>query len=112
MDKNIKYGILYEYYKDLLSEKQQESIEQYYFEDLSLTEIAEIQGVSKQAVSTNIKRAELILDEYEDKLMLYRKNSEIVAFLEKLDCFIEEKVDKQAYEPINKMISEMISKLN
>lgn len=112
MDKNIKYGILHEYYKDLLSEKQQESIEQYYIEDLSLTEIAEIQGVSKQAISNNIKRAELLLDEYEDKLKLYRKNNEMINFLEKLNCFIGEKVDKQAYEPIKEMISDMISKLN
>ncbi len=112
MEKNIRYGILYEYYKDLLSEKQQESIEQYHYEDLSLTEIAEIQNISKQAVSTNIKRAELLLDEYEDKLKLYRKNKDMVSFLEDLDHVVKENTDKKVYETINKMISDMISKLN
>lgn len=112
MEKNIKIGILYQYYKDLLSEKQQESIEQYYLEDLSLTEIAEIQGVSKQAVSTNIKRAESLLVEYEEKLKLYSRYNEITNTLEELSDFVREKTDRQAYETIRKKISEMISKFN
>lgn len=112
MEKNIRYGILYEYYKDLLSEKQKESIEQYYMEDLSLTEIADLQDVTKQAVSTNIKRAESILDEYEKKLKLYRKNNDLIMFLDELNHIVEKNTDRQAYETINKKILEIKSKLN
>ena len=112
MEKNIMIGTLYQYYKDLLSEKQRASIEQYYIEDLSLTEIAEIQGVSKQAVSTNIKRGETLLEEYEQKLKLYSRFNDVSNGLEELSALIYENTDKQAYETIKEKISVLMSKLN
>ena len=68
MEKNVIIGILYEYYGELLTEKQSESIELYYLEDLSLTEIADVMKISKQSVSENIKRSEKALLNFEDKL--------------------------------------------
>lgn len=112
MDKNIEIGILYQYYKDLLSEKQSEAIEQYYIEDLSLTEIAENMDISKQAVSNNIKRAERDLLEFEEKLELYRKNVELNSSLNDLSQLVKKITDDKSYKLINEKISYMISKLN
>jgi len=112
MDKNIEIGILYQYYKDLLSEKQSEAIEQYYIEDLSLTEIAENMDISKQAVSNNIKRAERDLLGFEKKLELYRKNVEMNTSLNELSQLVKKITDDKSYKLINEKISYMISKLN
>lgn len=112
MEKNIEIGTLYQYYKDLLSEKQAEAIEQYYLEDLSLTEIAEITGVSKQAVSTNIKRAEKLLEDYENSLKVYEKLVYLVDSLKDLSKFLEGKTDKNTYEIVNEKISDIISNMN
>ncbi|MGL4642686.1 MAG: putative DNA-binding protein [Vagococcus fluvialis] len=62
---------LFEFYSTLLTEKQMNYIELYYGDDLSLGEIAEEYGVSRQAVYDNIKRTEKLLETYEKKLHLY-----------------------------------------
>lgn len=77
MDKVVEIGILFDYYGKLLTDKQFEIIDQYYNEDLSLSEIAEIHGISKQAVSENLKRAEKKLYNYEKKLLLVDRNQKI-----------------------------------
>lgn len=74
MDKVVEIGILFDYYGKLLTDKQFEIVDQYYNEDLSLSEIAEIHGISKQAVSENLKRAEKKLYNYEKKLLLVDRN--------------------------------------
>ena len=108
MEKNIIIGILYEYYQELLSEKQAEVIDQYYIEDLSLTEIADLHGISKQAVSQNIKRSEKALLDIEDKLKLYSKLSLIQKKLEDLDALIKTEVDHETYEKLHTEISLLI----
>lgn len=77
MDKVVEIGILFDYYGKLLTDKQFEIVDQYYNEDLSLSEIAEIHGISKQAVSENLKRAEKKLYNYEKKLLLVDRNQKI-----------------------------------
>ncbi|MFW3537608.1 putative DNA-binding protein [Vagococcus fluvialis] len=62
---------LFEFYSTLLTEKQMNYIELYYGDDLSLGEISEEYGVSRQAVYDNIKRTEKLLETYEKKLHLY-----------------------------------------
>lgn len=66
----LRVSLLFDFYGPLLTEKQQELVKQYYLEDLSLAEIAEGAGVSRQAVHDLIKRAESALEEYERKLGL------------------------------------------
>ena len=73
MDKHFKMVYLLDIYGGLLTERQQSYLDMYYNEDLSLSEIASREGVSRQAVSDLIKRSEKILDEYDDKLMLFDK---------------------------------------
>jgi predicted DNA-binding protein YlxM (UPF0122 family) len=67
-DKMLQVSMLYDFYGQLLTEKQQEIIQLYYSDDLSLGEISEQLGVSRQAVYDTIKRTEKILFEYEEKL--------------------------------------------
>ena len=77
MAKDMKVALLLDFYGDLLTEKQKDSLEFYYDNDLSLGEIAANLGISRQGVRDNIKRAEAILLEMEEKLGLAAKFSEI-----------------------------------
>ena len=68
-------------YGKLLTEYQLEIMELYYFEDLSLKEIADNKNVSRNAIFTLIKRVEKILLDYEDKLRLNNKINKIEEIL-------------------------------
>ena len=75
MAKDMKVAYLLDFYGDLLTEKQRDSLDFYYNEDLSLGEIGANLGISRQGVRDNIKRAEAVLYEMEEKLGLARKFS-------------------------------------
>ncbi len=68
-------SMLFDFYGDLLTEKQKELFDLYYNEDLSLSEIAEHAEISRQGVRDAIVRAETILRDTEDKVGLVRKYS-------------------------------------
>ncbi|EAX48703.1 putative helix-turn-helix protein, YlxM/p13 family protein [Thermosinus carboxydivorans Nor1] len=77
LDKVLRIGVLYDYYGALLTNRQKECLEMHYFQDYSLSEIAEEFNVSRQAVHDILRRAELILEEFEAKLRLVeRRQSE------------------------------------
>ncbi len=80
----IKISQLYDFYSELLSEKQKQYLNDYYFNDFSLTEISENYDISKQAVSNNIKRTITELEEYEEKLNLIKLNNERLFLLNEL----------------------------
>lgn len=65
--------LLKDFYGPLLTPKQQDIMQMYYENDLSLSEIADDQHVTRQAVYDIIKRAEKTLEEYENKLGLVAK---------------------------------------
>lgn len=67
-EKNIEYLQLLDAYGPLLTGHRREVCELYYMYDLSLTEIAEQQGTSKQSVSDTLAKSRALLDEYEQKL--------------------------------------------
>ena len=69
----LKATLLYDFYGELLTQKQKDVFEYYYFNDYSLTEIGEEFDISRQAVSDLIKRTENLLLGYEKKLMLVKK---------------------------------------
>ena len=56
MEKNLNVSILLDFYGAMLTEKQREAVEYYYNDDLSLSEIADNQGISRQGVRDAIKR--------------------------------------------------------
>ncbi len=76
MSKNLLICDLLELYGPLLTEKQSRLLELYYFDDLSLSEIAENEGGSRQGAMDVIKRAERELLKIEDTLCLYSRNNE------------------------------------
>lgn len=84
IDKTIEIALLYDFYSHLLTDKQQEMIDLYYNQDLSLGEIAETFQISRQAVYDTIKRTEKILYEYENKLRLIQITNKKTEDCEKL----------------------------
>ncbi|MGL4913671.1 MAG: YlxM family DNA-binding protein [Romboutsia sp.] len=76
IEKMVEIGLLFEQYKNLLTEKQREMVSLYYEEDYSLGEISENLNVSRQGVYDTLKRSEKILKDYENKLGLVYKLQE------------------------------------
>ncbi|MBP1759110.1 MAG: hypothetical protein H6Q63_27 [Firmicutes bacterium] len=73
MEKLAKRALLVDFYGPLLTEKQRNVWDLHYQQDLSLTEIAEVEHISRQAIHDLLKRTERILNEYEDKLGLVQR---------------------------------------
>ena len=92
MEERDRLIVLYDFYSELLTDKQKEYFEDYYFSNLSLGEIAENTGLSRNAIHKNIKTVEDKLYFYEEKLELYKKR----ILLEELIKEIESKsiIDK------------------
>ena len=75
-DTKFSMTLLFDYYGDLLTDKQKTYFDLYYNQDFSLAEIAEEEGVSRQAVSDAITRTEAILQNFEDKTGFVKKAAE------------------------------------
>ena len=73
LEDNLKFSLLFEMYGNLLTDKQKSYLDGYLNKNLSLTEIAEINNSSRQAVNDLIKRCFKILNYYEEKLNLLNK---------------------------------------
>ena len=73
MEKKVEISMLWQIYGKLLTEKQYEYIDYYYNQDLSLSEIAENDDITRQAVRDIIKKGERKLFEYEEKLLFMKK---------------------------------------
>lgn len=97
LEKTTRMNYLYDFYQSLLTPKQQSYMSLYYLDDYSLGEIAEEYDVSRQAVYDNIKRTEAMLEEYEEKLLLFQKFQERSRILSQVkDCIQDESSTKQA----------------
>ncbi len=84
---DIRITILYDFYGDMLTEKQRDFLNYYYNDDLSLAEIAENEGITRQGVRDAIKRAEAQLYDMEAKLGFVEKFGKIEARMnEIIDC--------------------------
>lgn len=77
--------LLYDYYGELLNDMQREYFELYYFDNLSLSEISENDGKSRNAIHKCIKSSSSKLYEYEEKLKLYEKSKKIENIIDKID---------------------------
>lgn len=84
MEKFLEITYLFDFYQELLTDKQRELIVQYYFEDLSLGELAEQHNISRQSVFDTIKKAQNKLLDYEKKLGLWEKYQRQQKMIEKL----------------------------
>jgi len=83
-DDRVMQSLLLDFYGQLLTDKQRETCELYFNEDLSLAEIAEQCGISRQGVWDNVRRAVAALEEIEEKTGLVRRFSETQRSLELL----------------------------
>ena len=72
-EKDLQIGYLLDFYGDVLPERRREIMDLYYNDDLSLSEIAETYGISRQAVRETVKKTEAELHFYEEKLGLLRR---------------------------------------
>ena len=73
MEKIVEQGLLYDFYGELLTDHQKQIYEDVVFNDLSLSEVAEDQGITRQGVHDMIKRCDKLLNGYEEKLQLVHK---------------------------------------
>ncbi|MBO5773466.1 MAG: helix-turn-helix domain-containing protein [Clostridia bacterium] len=95
MQKKIEIGLLNDYYGGLLTDYQTKLLSLYYDEDLSLKEISEEMGVSRQAVADVIKRSSEKLLEFESKLGLVEKISNLIDQIEQVIVSVDtETADK------------------
>lgn len=102
LEKTERINLLIDLYGELLTEKQQCYLSYYYKEDLSLAEIAEECGVSRNAVYDNLKRAEIILEDYEKKLRLLQKHTERSQIIEEIKK-IENNPHSELFEYLEKI---------
>ena len=104
--KEIKYGVLLDFYGELLTEKQRGALDLYYNEDYSLLEIGEHLKISRQGVYECIKKGCEHLEEYERVLGLYEKELE----KESLKAEISEKLsqlDEKTKNEITKLLDRL-----
>jgi len=85
MDERVYLNDLYDLYGKLLNDVQRKYFEYYYFDNLSLGEIADLLDVSRNAVHKNIKLVDTKLNDFESKLELYKKNIKLQKIIGKIE---------------------------
>ncbi len=106
MIENIaKESLLYDFYGELLTARQKDVMKLYHEENLSLSEIADEFGISRQGVHDALKNAEKSLLEYEDKLGLIRR------FIERKNAMASLHKDLESLIEINKENADLVKQL-
>lgn len=98
LDKTIYINELFDYYGELLTNRQKKMIIDYYENNLSLSEIAENENISRNAVYDALKKAEEALIDYENKLHLYEKRNNYLSKLKKL--LKNNKISEEVYNKL------------
>ena len=88
MEKAVYLSLLLDFYGELLTEKQREYTELYYNENLSLSEIAENDGISRQAVRDALLRAEAVLRDTEEKTGLLARHRKLLLEIEGAEALL------------------------
>lgn len=96
--------MLYDFYGELLTQHQKKVYEDAVFNDLSLSEIADEQGISRQGVHDLIRRCDKILADYENKLHLVEKFAKIKSNIREINSLTDD-------ERIKKLSNEIIEEL-
>lgn len=91
MSNDIVYkSLLYDFYGELLTDKQKDIVDMYYNNDFTLSEISEQIGISRQGVYDALKRAENTLEDYEKKLGLVEKLLQQKSLLKKISSMLDQ----------------------
>ncbi|MEG1930089.1 MAG: putative DNA-binding protein [Anaerovorax sp.] len=116
IDKIIKISMLFDFYGQLLTEKQREIFSLYHEDNFSLAEISKEVGMSRQGVHDAVKKAEIRLNQYEEKLGLVEKFSKKETAIERIDKgidqLIKENKDSGSFVKQLKEIKKIIDGLN
>lgn len=104
LEKAIRYTRLFSIYKSLLSKSQQEVINEYYFLDLSISEIADNHSISRSAVDDALNKATSKLDEFEKDMQILQKTENIQ---QKLGILKEKVLNMQEVEEIEDIEKEL-----
>ena len=115
-DNTLQMTMLFDFFGDLLTAKQREYFDLYHNEDLSLSEIAEMAGISRQGVYDIISRSEKTLEEFEEKTGVLRRWSKARQDLEEaeaLACRLKElSGDNSQSAKLAQELVEILSRLN
>ena len=120
MEKIVEQGLLYDFYGELLTKHQRQVYERIVYDNLSLGEIAQEEGISRQAVHDIVKRCDKILQGYEEKLKLIARFESIKAKISRISQLSEqfdgdEQADRGRYRlyssAVRKLSSEILQEL-
>lgn len=104
MEKIVEQGLLYDFYGELLTNHQRQIYEDAIFQDMSLSELAEEHGISRQGIHDLIKRCDKQLKAYEDKLGLMARFSRIKEMVEEIE-------GRASQEEIRKLAKQILEEL-
>ena len=107
MAKNLEISYLLDFYGECLTEKQRSFIDFYYNDDLSLSEIAENENITRQGVRDSIKRSEEKLFELEKKLGLFKRFVQLENGLDKIASLSEQIYKNSADDTTKKLALEI-----
>lgn len=103
MEDIVTQGLLYDFYGELLTEHQRRIYEDVVFNDMSLSEIAGEQGISRQGVHDLVKRCDKILKGYEEKLHLLAKFRKTKQMVEEIHGLTKAYMERGDIEMIHKI---------
>lgn len=114
MEKKVMQTYLYDFYGDLLTEHQRKIYEDFVLNDLSLSEIAQEEGISRQGVYDLVKRCDRLLEGYEAKLHLlerFLKNKEKIMKIRSLSRSYREENGAQIMAEVEAISNEILEEL-
>lgn len=104
MAKDLSISMLMDFYGQLLTQKRYDTLDLYYNQDMSLSEIAEEVGISRQGVRDNIKHGEQQLNEFEEKLGLAGRFSDVLKDIRSIEDIISNMTDTEEVRTIKNLI--------
>ena len=114
MEKIVERNMLYDFYGELLTPHQQEIYESIIFQDLSLSEVAELHGISRQGVHDLVRRCDKLLEGYENKLHLVERFVTLkssVGELRELTREYEKSKDEKLFTQIDRLCQTILEEL-
>lgn len=111
MEKIIERNILFDYYGDLLTERQRSIYQDAVYGDLSLSELADDYGISRQGVHDQIKKCDRALEGYEQILHLIEKSENIKNYTDSLLLEVKKTGDEQLVNKVLELVTRIKEQL-
>ena len=111
MEKIIERNILFDYYGDLLTERQRSIYQDAVYGDLSLSELADDYGISRQGVHDQLKKCDKALEGYEQKLRLIEKSEQIIKYTNMLLSTVKSTEDEELTNKVLDLVTKIKEQL-